>query len=250
MKNSNQLTAVIIAKNEEPRIERCLKSVSFADEILLIDNGSVDKTVEIARNFGVTVVSNLSQNFSILRNLGKMHALGEWILYIDADEEVPKELKEEIQNIIRDKSGINCYYISRKNYYLGTEWPIRDKMQRFFKKSALLEWYGELHETAKVLGESGELKNPLIHRTHRTLSEMTEKTNTWSNVEAKLRFDAHHPPIVGWRLVRVMISAFWVSYVTEKGYKAGTAGFIEALFQSFSMFLTYAKLWEMQQKNI
>jgi len=77
---------------------------------------------------------------------------------------------------------------------------------------------------------------------------MVAKTNEWSVVEARLRLDAHHPPVVWWRLVRVMITGFWESFVRNGGWRAGTVGFIESIYQGYSMFITYAKLWEMQVK--
>jgi hypothetical protein len=78
---------------------------------------------------------------------------------------------------------------------------------------------------------------------------MVTKTNEWSLEEAKLRFDAGHPPVVGWRLIRVMITGFWRSFISQGGWKAGTVGWIESIYQGFSMFITYAKLWELQQKK-
>ncbi len=117
------------------------------------------------------------------------------------------------------------------------------------RKSALMEWYGALHETARMKGAIGRLDAPLVHRTHRTLEEMVAKTNTWSKTEARLRYDANHPPVVWWRLLRVMTTAFWDSFIWQGGWKAGTVGWIESIYQAFSMFITYAKLWEKQQSD-
>ncbi|OGG08273.1 hypothetical protein A2154_00830 [Candidatus Gottesmanbacteria bacterium RBG_16_43_7] len=87
----------------------------------------------------------------------------------------------------------------------------------------------------------------MIHTTHDNLEEMVAKTNQWSETEARLRFENQHPPIVWWRFFRVMWTSFYKSYITERGYKAGTVGLIESIYQAYSMFITYAKLWEMQQ---
>jgi len=263
--NTMLLTAVIIVKNEEARIEKCMASLAFADEILVIDNGSTDNTETLAKKKGARVIKEEGNDFSRLRNKGLKEAKGEWILYIDADEVVTEELKKEIIQIIRQKtmnmrqqtSIADCpmshefyaYFLRRRNFYLGTEWPKQDMMQRLFKRSFLISWHGKVHETADVKGEMGILKHPLIHVTHRTLEEMVAKTNEWSVIEAKLRFDMHHPSVVGWRLIRVMITGFFRSFIKEDGWKAGTVGWIESIFQSFSMFITYAKLWEMQQKR-
>jgi len=116
-----------------------------------------------------------------------------------------------------------------------------------FLKKKLICWKGILHETAYIDGVMGELQAPLIHNTHRTLAEMVIKTNEWSGYEARLRFDAHHPKMVWWRFLRVMMTGFNQSYFKEGGWRAGTVGWIESIYQAFSMFITYAKLWEMQQ---
>lgn len=252
------LSAVVITKNEEPRIAKCLESLSFCDEIIVIDNGSIDKTLEIAEKFHTEIQHVKGIDFSTLRNVGKDEAKGAWILYVDADEIVTPELKKEIQGIISfsnpspvspKHATINAYYIKRCNYYLGYKWPVRDKMQRLFFKDALIRWEGKLHETAVIDGKMGVLKEPLIHNTHRSLEEMVDKTNEWSKFEAQLRFDSHHPKIVWWRLIRVMGTGFFQSFIKEGGWKAGTLGWIESVYQAFSMFITYAKLWEMQEKK-
>jgi len=268
-KNPILLTAVIITKNEEARIATCLKSLIFCDEIIVIDNGSTDKTLEIVKGYKALTIQVQEEDFSKLRNVGKQKANGIWILYVDADEVVTEKLKEEIVMTISGKKLDNkqktinnsdhCllftdhkykgYYIKRRNFYLGREWPVQDKMQRLFLKDALIRWEGKLHETAMINGEMGVLTNPLIHNTHRTLEEMVAKTSEWSAMEAKLRFDQHHPLIVWWRLIRVMMTGFFQSFIKEGGWRMGTVGWIESIYQAFSMFITYAKLWEMQQQT-
>jgi len=242
------ITAIVIVKNEEQRIDGCLHNLLWANEIILVDNGSSDKTVSVAKKYGAIVVTGEGKDFSIMRELGLKNATSKWVLYIDADEEVNEHLKQEIQQVIQN-DGIAGYYIKRDTYFLEHHWPYQDKVERLFKRSALRGWHGSLHETPVYVGEVRILKNSLIHRTHRTLEEMVVKTNEWSTIEAKLRYDTGHPPVVGWRLIRVMITGFWRSFILQSGWKAGTIGWIESVYQSYSMFLTYAKLWEMQQKE-
>lgn len=242
-----KISAIIIAKNEAPRIAACLTSVSWVDEIIVIDNGSADKTMDIAKKHGATVISSKEHNFANLRNIGRDSARGEWILYVDADEVVTPQLAKEIQNVTRPPDS---YAIYRKNFYLGQPWPFEEKILRLFHTSALKEWYGELHESPRVKGEVGTLHAPLLHDTHRTLGEMVAKTNEWSEVEAILRLRAGHPPVVWWRFIRVMLTAFFDSFIRQGGWKAGTVGWIESIYQAFSIFITYAKLWELQQKKL
>lgn len=248
----SNISAVILAKNEEERIEKCLSSLSWVDERIVIDNGSSDKTIEVAKKHHVKVIKDTSEDFSKLRNNGKDVASQEWLLYVDADEQVPDELRQKIVSIIAafDKEkGPFGYFIKRKNFYLGHPWPSMDKMHRFFWKKALVRWEGKLHETAIVDGPVDTIYEPLLHDTHRTLEEMVEKTNAWSNTEAKLRLDVMHPPVVWWRFLRVMTTAFWNSFITQGGWRAGTVGWIESTYQAFSAFITYGKLWELQQKE-
>jgi len=246
------ISAIILAKNEEDRIGKCLVSLSWVDERIVIDNGSTDKTVELAKKHHAKVIEDSEGDFSKLRNRGKDIARGEWLLYVDTDEQVTLELRKEIESIVsafnpeRDPVG---YFIKRKNFYLGHPWPYMDKMHRLFWKKSLLRWQGKLHETAIVDGRVDIIYEPLLHDTHRTLEEMVEKTNTWSHVEAKLRLDAGHPSVVWWRFLRVMATGFWNSFFTQEGWRAGTVGWIESIYQAFSMFITYAKLWELQQKE-
>ena len=244
-----KISAIIITRNEEARIEKCLSSLAWADEIIVIDNGSTDTTREIAKDNGATVISARDiHDFSRLRTIGKEKAHGEWLLYVDADETVTKELAKEIKEAISfQSSAVSGYELRRKNYYLGYEWPGDEYILRLMRKDALTEWYGELHETPRVRGDIGRLNAPLLHDTHRTLEEMVDKTNEWSAAEAKLRFDTGHPPVVWWRFIRVMLTAFIDSLVKQGGWKAGTVGLIESIYQAFSMFITYAKLWELQQ---
>jgi hypothetical protein len=100
-----------------------------------------------------------------------------------------------------------------------------------------------------VKGKVGVLEGYLFHYTHQDLTSMVEKTIAWSEIEAELRYNANHPKMSWWRFFRVMLTAFFDSYVRQKGYKAGTAGLVESIYQSYSMFITYARLWEMQQEH-
>lgn len=245
-----KISAIIIAKNEENLIADCLDSVSFCDEIIVVDNGSIDRTPEIAKKMSAKVYSLETNDFSKMRNLGLTKASGEWIFYIDADERVSKQLQNSIKTTLF--SAVNqtqsAYKIKRKNFYFGNhEWPYIEKLERLFKKSKLRGWYGQLHESPNINGEVGEIDGCLFHYTHRNLTIMLKKTIEWSKIEAELRFKAEHPKMTWWRFPRVMLTAFFDSYVRQGGWKAGTVGLIESIYQSFSIFITYARLWELQQ---
>lgn len=246
----SKLTAIILTKNEEEMIADCIDSLSFCDEIIIIDSCSTDRTADIAKKMGAKIYQTEDDDFSKRRELGLQKTRTSWLLYVDADERVNKELVNEIKNTISNKNNLDAYRLSRKNYYFGNyEWPYIEKLERLFKKSALLGWQGKLHETPQIKGEIGDLNGFIIHYTHRDLSSMLQKTIEWSAVEAKLRYDSNHPPVVWWRFPRVMLTAFYDSYIKQKGYKVGKVGLIESIYQMFSIFITYARLWEMQDKK-
>lgn len=250
------ISGIVIAKNEEDRIADCLDSLSFCDEKIVVDNGSEDRTVDIAERMGAKVFVYRLNDFSEIRNYGLRKAKGNWVLYIDADERVTDELREEIAHLTGDSGRskqLNGYFLKRKNFYFGTskknEWPYIEKLERLFRKDALRGWKGTLHESPVVVGEIGELGGYLLHYSHRDLSSMLAKTIEWSKIEAELRFKSNHPKMTWWRFFRIMITAFLESYVRQGGWKVGTIGLIESMYQAFSIFITYARLWEMQNKK-
>lgn len=249
-----KLSVIVLTKNEETQIKGCLDSIhELADEIIVVDSGSTDKTLEVAKKYNAKIFIDKSDDFSVKRNLGLEKAGGEWVLCVDADERATVELQGEIKSLLRQdygaRAGITAYKIPRKNFYLGNnEWPYIELVERLFKKNTLKGWKGQIHESPMVDGQIGELKNYLLHYTHRDLSSMIEKTIEWSKIEAKLRFEAGHPPVVWWRFPRVMLTEFYRSYIGQKGWKAGAVGIIESFYQAFSIFVTYVRLWEMQNK--
>lgn len=245
------LSAIVIAKNESVRLAACLNALKFTDEVIVIDNASDDDTAAVARQNGASVYPFHTADFSKLRNEAMKLAKGTWLLYVDADETVSEVLAQHIVHVTGSpQSGKYAgYEIHRKNYYLGRAWPAGEWMLRLFRKDALSEWKGELHETPMVNGAIGRIDGDLLHDTHRSMTEMVAKTNEWSETEASLRLAIHHPPVVWWRIFRVMLTGFFRSFIGQGGWRAGTTGWIESIYQAFSMFITYAKLWELQQKK-
>lgn len=242
-----KITGIIIAKNEEEMIKDCLLSLKFCDEILVVDNGSNDNTANIAERNGANVLQVATNDFSRLRNEGFKNVKSDWVLYVDADERVASKLAKEIKEAIKNPGEFKAFKICRKNYYFGDkEWPVSEKIVRLFKKANLKGWRGRLHESPKIEGMVGELKGNILHFSHRDLTQMMKKTIDWSDTEAELRFNSKHPKMSWWRFPRVMLSAFFNSYFKQGGYKAGTTGLIESIYQSYSIFITYAKLWEKQ----
>ncbi len=247
----NTIDAIIIAKNAENLLQDCLESLSFCTKIVLIDGGSSDNTVEIAKKHGAAVFEHKVQDFSEMRNFGLKKSDADWVFYIDVDERTTQELAQEIKKIVEtNEESYAAYRIKRKNYYLGNNaWPYIEKLERLFRRERLQEWYGSLHESPRVKGEVGDIPGFMLHYTHRTLTEMLEKTIMWSAVEAKLRFDINHPKMTWWRFIRPMLGTFYEFYIRQGGWRVGTVGVIESVYQVFSIFFTYARLWELQQHD-
>lgn len=248
-----KLSAVVFTfwPEEETYIEACLRTVAFAQEIIVIDNGATEKTLATARKYTTKIYKNASSSFAYHHDLGKEKATGDWILYVDADERVSAGLRDEILRELGSPNA-DAYELGRKNFYLGKEARFGDRhpdfVVRLFKKNALVGWEGEIHESSKVNGKIGRLFSPLYHLTHRDIFSMMEKTINFSEHEARLRLAAHHPPVSWWRLIRVMATEFLTRMIKYQGWRGGTEGWIDGLFQTFSLFIAYVRLWELQHK--
>lgn len=254
IRNKVFISVVIPAYNEESMIEDCLKSVAWANEVVLVDNESEDETVSIARKYGARVIScpRGGINYSKLRNLGAEKATNEWLFYLDADERSTPAVKAEIEKAILD-DHVSGYSFPRRNILLGHPmrfggwWP--DRVLRLIKKSDLKGWRGGLHEQPEINGKIGNLDKPLTHITHRDLSSMIAKTNSWSNLEAELLYKANHPKMTWWRFISVAFREFWYRGIVKLGFLDGTVGVVEIIYQMFSRMITYSKLWEMQKEK-
>lgn len=253
IKEMYKLSVIVIAKDEEKKIGGALKSVvGLADEVLVLDGGSTDKTVAIAKSQNARVERQIGKTYSDWRNQGLKEAKGKWIFYLDADERVTPALATEIENELKNPQ-FDAYAIPRRNIILGAEmkhggwWP--DYVKRLFARQKIKRWVGELHEEPIVEGDFGYFKSALIHQKHDNLSEMVEKTNKWSDIEAKLLFNSNHPSMSWWRFLRIMLGEFWYRLFWRLGVLDGTKGVIYNLYQVCSRFMTYAKLWEMQNEK-
>lgn len=246
------LSVIIITKNEQDRLKACLESVKWANEIIVVDHGSTDRTLEIARSYGAKIFESTSDDFSLRRNLGAEKAAGDWLLYLDADERVSAKLKDELFAIFED-SKFSAYAISRQNVIWGEGkkygpfWP--DWVVRLLHKAHFKKWVGKVHESPQFEGELGYTKNSFIHLTHRNAEQVILKNLEWSKIDAKLRFDSHHPQMSGWRFLRIFITETWNQGVVRQGFFNGSVGVIDALMQSFFLFTSYVRLWEMQQSK-
>lgn len=258
------LSAIVINKNGGKKLLGCLESLKFADEIIVVDGGSTDGSVDLAKKAGVEVIGADNLGFAASRNLGAEKAKSEWLLYIDSDERVLEVLKEEISRKIKRgvslPSGkeiphqISSYRIYRQNIILGKWlrhggwWP--DPVHRLIKKSALKEWKGELHEYPVVGGEVGLIEEPIVHYSKDSVSEMVQNSRLFAPIEARLKVKAEHPPVKIYHFVLAMWREFWQRGIVKTGWLDGYVGIIEIFYQMFHQVLVYSILWEMQKRKI
>ncbi len=247
-----KVSIVVITKNEEKNITDCLKSAGWADEIIVVDDESGDKTVEIARRFTDKVFIRKMENEGRHRNRAYEEAAGEWILSLDADERVSPELAEEIREVLERKENYAGYAIPIKTY-IGKRW-IRyggwypaGKL-RLFKKGKFRYEESEVHPRIYLEGESRILKGDIIHYGYRNLNHFFSSLNSQTTLEAEKWF--REKRVISFStLCRKMIDRFLRRFLFKKGYKDGFMGVIIAFSDSLYQFLSFAKYWERKQQD-
>lgn len=243
-----KISALVIAKNEEKNIEDCLKSVSWCDEIILVDSKSTDRTVDIAKKYTDKIIVHDWQGYAFARELSLQNALGNWIISLDADERVSPELKEEIQQLLNQENLKNGYLIPRRNYFLDkvikTCFWYPDYQMRLFKKESASVSQREVHEGFIIQGEHGKLKNDLIHFTHQDLYSTFEKINKYSTLEITEFTNAK--PVRKRDLLIHPVAAFLNHFISRKGYKDGMHGMMVSIIHAMTNMMRYMKLWERQ----
>jgi glycosyltransferase involved in cell wall biosynthesis len=247
----NQLTALIIARNEEEMIANCVETLRWAKEIVVLDTGSTDHTAEIAERLGCTVLHAKGSNFADWRNEVAQAVHTEWSFYVDADERVTPALAKAIQSRIL-RPDYDAYRIFRNNIHYG-KWLQHggwgnDSLLRVFRTAKLKGWVGQVHEHAEIVGRVGEIEEPLVHLTHRSLFDGLRKSIDWTDIEARLFLQSGHPKVGPLRLMKVVVFDFVKRLLFKRAWKDGSEGIIEAMIQSMNRFLVYVRLWELQQK--
>lgn len=247
-----KLSVIVIAKNEQGVIKECLESIlKVADEIILVDSGSTDDTVKIARELGAKIIAARG-DYASLRNAGLKVAAGEWVFYIDADERITPELSQEIKAAIH-QSQVMSYKLPRKNIVFGRwikhggYWP--DPVHRLFKKEALTGWTGRLHESPQVRGKVGYLKQPITHYTVRSIAAALEKSRDWSAIEAQLLFEANVPQVTWWKVIKAFNLTLVRQLILRQGILDGMPGIVLAYIRAYHQASVLVNLWQKQQQS-
>lgn len=250
MNKKNSLSAVVSVYNGENVLYDCLDSISFAEEIIVVNNSSTDKTAEIARKFTDKVFTRPNNPMlNISKNFGFSKATKNWILCLDADERVTPELQHEIRSIInrQDSEEINGYLIPRKNIIFGkfmehTGW-YPDHQLRFFKNGKGRFPERHVHEMVKVLGNIGLFKNDLVHYNYTSIFQFLQKMQIYAPNEAKNLLENGYK--FTWQdAIRFPIKEFLSRFFARQGYKDGFHGLILSMLMAFYHLVVFSYIWE------
>lgn len=245
-----KLSVVIITLNEEKNIRRCLDSVKgLADEIVLVDSGSLDDTVKIAKKYNARVFFRDFDNYANQKNYALEKANGPWIFSVDADEEISGELAKEIRQVI-SKNDFDGYLIPRKNIILGGEikhsrWS-PDKHVWLWKKDKG-SWRGKVHEEVLVKGPIGELKGAKIHYQSENVRLFFEMINRYTEIEAEEKKEKG----IGFSFFRLFYDpclSFFRRYFYKKGFSDGWRGFILCYLMAIYRMTVWFKVWERRKE--
>lgn len=244
------VTVVIAARNEAANIGQCIASLRWAREIIVVENDSVDGTIEIARTAGVIVLSNPFVTIGGQRNAAIESASSDWILVVDADECGSNELGEEVRAAI-NRPTHDAYRVPRRNFFLGSEvrhggWE-RDRPIRLFKSNLRYD-SSRVHEHVVVTGVIGKLNSSLTHEPYSSIDGYLEKLERYSEWWAQDRYERgkRARPFSAWIRSRLR---FATMYFLKLGFLDGEAGVILAALASTSVMMKYARLWEMQKRG-
>jgi glycosyltransferase involved in cell wall biosynthesis len=247
-----KITATIITKNNEEIIERCLKSVTWTDEIVVVDSGSTDNTLEICEKYNCKVIRTPWLGFGKTKQLAEDNASNDWILSIDSDEICTPELKSRLLSILSDPDSMGGYRIKRRTFYLGK--PIKycgwqkDFPLRMYKKSVGGFNDREIHEFVELRGQAGKIKEQILHYSYPSISDHLQKIDRYTSlgaVEAISKGKTSSP------LLAIMKGhlKFFKMFVMQRGFLDGPTGYILAKNSAFGVYLKYLKIFESGRKK-
>jgi len=245
-----RLSVALITLNEEANIRRTLESIAWADEIVVVDSGSIDRTVAICREYTDKVIHQEWLGFAQQKNFAIDSTTGDWILSLDADEPIEPELAEEIHSLMGSPAAADGYRIPRKTFFLGKQiryggwYP--DRNLRLFKKGAGRFEERAVHEAIKVRGPVGNTQHAILHYAYPDLASYMSSINKYSslavNVMAEKGIGRYKASWVN--IVFRPMGTFAIKYFLRLGFLDGKHGLILNFFHSYYVFAKYAKAWE------
>lgn len=254
------ISAFIVCCNEERQIRRCLESISWCDEIIVIDSGSTDATVEICRQFTDKILHRDWTGYVEQKRYALEHCTSEWVLNVDADEEVSPELRDELLGLLttdiatseNSKGRINGYLVNRVVYFLERWWRkggwYPEYRLRVCRRSKTT-WGGvDPHEKASVTGSVKRCKEELHHYSFTDLTDYIRRMNTLTSNAAEAMVRAGAKPSILFVLTRPLARLFKF-YIIKRGYREGLAGVIVACVEAGAVFVKYSKVWEKARRR-
>ncbi len=250
-----KLSVALITLNEQEKLGATLESAKWADEIIVVDSGSTDLTLDIARAFHARVYTEPWKGYAVQKNSAIEKATGDWILSLDADEAVEPALAEEIRRVVGSGGdpAINAYYIPRKNYLFGRWmkhggwWP--DPKLRLFRRGAARFAERAVHESMETTGRTGRLQHALVHNAYARLSDYIAANNKYSSLGAQVAYERGRRGFSFLNIVVNPIATFVYNYFLRLGFLDGKEGLLLHLYHSAYVSWKYAKVWEMSRKN-
>ncbi len=245
-----RLSVTVIARNEEARLRACLESAAWADEIVVVDAESTDGTVAIAREFTDRVHVRPWPGFVAQKNFAIERASGDWILSLDADEQVTPELRGRIARLLAEDGPADGYAVPRRNVFWG-RWVRHgglypDFQLRLFRRRAG-RFAGEgVHESVQVPGRVDRLTEPLLHQSYRGIEDFVARSNRYSSLAAEDWIRSGRRVRLGHLILRPL-GRFLSMYIIRLGFLDGWRGFVLALLYADYVFLRMAKAWEGQR---
>lgn len=246
------LTAIIPTYNEEANIKRALDSVSFADEIIVIDSYSTDKTVDIVNDFGAKLIQRQFDDFSSQKNYAIQQATHQWIFILDADEEINLELKEEILSLLKDSiNAYSGYYIYRdfifKQHKIRFSGCQRDKVIRLFQKDKA-GYHGLVHEKIVLKGKVGLLHERIKHFSYRNFSQYKKKIELYAKLQAQELFSKGVDINFYHRYIKPVLR-FFVHYIIKLGVLDGIKGITYSYFMAYGVAQRYKELLALKRSK-
>ncbi|MCF7918579.1 MAG: glycosyltransferase family 2 protein [Candidatus Cloacimonetes bacterium] len=249
----SKISVVIITKDEEKNIIRCLQSVQWADEILVADTGSKDTTLQLAESGGARVIKLSWDGFGRTKQKAVEAAQNDWILSLDADEEVSPELKVKILELQPQLHEAQVYKIKRISWYLGKKirwcgWQDDFPLRLFNRKTAEFN-EKVVHEGVKTKAKISLITAPLNHYTYPNLSDHVSKINFYTNLNVEEKYSK----IKKYTITGALFQGMWkfiVMYFFKQGFRDGKTGFLLCENSAIGQYLKYLKLWEMRQNDL
>lgn len=244
-----KISVIIITKNESKNIKDCLESVKWADEIIVVDSGSTDNTVEIAKRYTDIVIFNEWKGYAAQKLFALQQATNEWILSLDADERVTEELKNEILNT--DENVADGYKIKRDNYFFGKlirgcGWG-SDYQLRLFRKSKTNLTNRLVHEGFVVDGIVKNLHCSMIHYSYTNFKDVFDKINHYSTLEALEK--QHRKNVNIFTLLLTPVITFIQPFIFKKGFVDGIYGVLVSLLNAYTKLQVQMKIWELKKNQ-